>query len=208
MTHCQQPIKKELTSSKVENTRSRRKPAKRTLKTGRATSAARELSPRQEAFCREYVNGETAIQAYAAAYRCTDRRVARSAGSRLLTNDNVQRRLQSLRAGLDSDAVLQLLEKRRYLRRVVLTPIGEVDESSDLCQFFERQHVDQTNTGGAGEACVNPSIERVTIRMPDKLKAIELDARLAGELGHAIRLQLQDDGFLELVAGIRASVRW
>jgi len=59
---------------------------------------------------------------------------------------------------------MSLEERRLFLAAIVRTPIGRVDETSPLCQFFRR------TKGG------------LHITMPDKLRAIELDARLAGEL--------------------------
>lgn len=71
-----------------------------------------------------------------------------------------------MQAKSESAAVLSLSEKRTFLRCVVQTPIGAVDENSVLAQTLKRGE-----TGDVRE-----------IRMPDKLRALELDARLAGEL--------------------------
>lgn len=71
---------------------------------------------------------------------------------------------------LDTDAaILSLAEKRRYLATIVRTPVGDVTERSPLAQKVKRR-VDKD--GGSSEE----------IELPGKLRAIELDARLAGEL--------------------------
>ena len=59
---------------------------------------------------------------------------------------------------------MMLIQKREYLARVVMTPVAQVNEESDLCQRFKRT-------------------ARVYVKaMPDKLRAIELDSQLAGDL--------------------------
>jgi hypothetical protein len=77
----------------------------------------------------------------------------------------VRSRISELKAAADEGAVMSLREKRLFLAEIVRTPIGKVDESSPLCQGFRR-----TDTG-------------LTVTMPDKLQAIELDAKLAANSG-------------------------
>lgn len=69
-----------------------------------------------------------------------------------------------LQAQSASEAVMTLADKRKYLARVIRTPAGLVDETSDLCAKFKRV------PGGR------------SISMPDKIGAIALDSRLAGDL--------------------------
>lgn len=64
-----------------------------------------------------------------------------------------------------SGETLSKHEKRAFLARIVRTPIGDVSAASDLCQ-------EHTVTEGMTK-----------VKMPSKLQAIELDAKLAGELG-------------------------
>lgn len=76
--------------------------------------------------------------------------------------------LAELREEAKQLTVLTLAKKREFLARVVTTSLGSVDESSDLCQE------------SSSEETMHGSRRR--IKMPDKLRAIELDAKLAGEL--------------------------
>lgn len=64
-------------------------------------------------------------------------------------------------------------EKRSFLRSVVTTPIGGITEHSVLAQSFKRSS--RTSRDGA-------TVDDYELRMPDKLRALELDAKLAGEL--------------------------
>ena len=106
-------------------------------------------------------------------------------------------------------AVLTLAEKRQYLRRVVLTAIGDVDPSSDLCQSYKRREEggDRGRLKRGQEESGNeehePEAEVIEIKMPDKLRAIELDARLAGELNTELKLEA-GDGLAELLGLIRS----
>lgn len=70
--------------------------------------------------------------------------------------------------------VLSLAEKRTFLRSVVTTPIGQVDENSPLAQSVKRRAITTRN----GDTC-----HEAEIKTCDKLRALELDARLARELG-------------------------
>lgn len=73
-------------------------------------------------------------------------------------------------------AILTLKEKREYLASVVRTPVGKVDQNSALAQKVKRStRRDKDGT----------EFETEEIETPGKLRAIELDARLAGELDAA-----------------------
>lgn len=65
------------------------------------------------------------------------------------------------------DVVLTVVEKRMFLARVVRTPAGELTKDSDLCQEWSESSTD-----------VGSSMK---VKMPDKLKAIQIDNDLAGE---------------------------
>jgi len=120
-----------------------------------------------------------------------------------LTNVNVQKQINDLREAADHVAVLQLQEKRAYLGRVVRTAIADVDEHSTLCQSWSRRRV--VRKGAAPEAGADTEQWEVTeIRMPDKLKAIELDSRLSGELDGRSANPIASDGLAELLGMIRA----
>lgn len=118
---------------------------------------------RHEAFVQYVLVGQSASNAYAKIYGAKGR-AAEANGARLMRNDNIRQRLRWLQERASSDCVMTLIQKREYLARVVGTPIAEVDEKSDLCQRFMR----------TARSCSK--------EMPDKLRAIELDAQLAGHL--------------------------
>lgn len=107
-----------------------------------------------------------------AGYKPKSRRVAVACASRLLARDDVQRRIAELRHQAHLDGLLTLQEKRAYLYRVIMTPAGEVTEGDPLCASMRRS-VRRTKDG---------TVVTLAIQMPDKLRALELDTKLAGEL--------------------------
>lgn len=167
------------------------------------------LSARQEKFCQIYILGTTAVEAYRAVYG--EVKGADQSASRLLSNAKVSERVKALQQRAAHTATLTLAHKREFLYRVVTTPIGEVDEHSDLCQSYERNEMGGTRgklkRGQADEGNEEdePEYEVVKTKMPDKLRAIELDAKLAGELIDKHEHEHSaDDGLLELLGAIRA----
>jgi hypothetical protein len=106
--------------------------------------------------------GMTATEAYKAVYG--DVKGAEASASRLLSSAKVAARIAAIQQEARAGAVLTLKESLEYLRQVVVTPIGEVDEKSTLCQAAE-----YSDSGRK-------------IKMPCKLRAIELSATLQGLL--------------------------
>lgn len=122
---------------------------------------------RHERFAQAYAVNSNASEAWRKAGGKGDN--ANVLGSKWLAKVSIKARVEELRAKADTKAeastVLSILEKREFLARVLRTPIGEIDHKSDLCQ--ERTFIE-----GQEETSVK-------IKMPDKLKAIQLDNDLA-----------------------------
>ncbi len=174
-----------------------------------APKKERGLNSRQEIFCAEYAGGKTATEAYRLAYGNT--KTAEAASSRLLTVVKVAERIAALQQAAAATAVLSLAEKRQYLRRVVMTPLSNVDETSDLCQAAEYEVTGgirgKLRRGNADQGNEEEEPEKTTvkIKMPDKLRAIELDAKLAGELREQVdHKHGVDEGVADLLAAIRS----
>lgn len=149
-----------------------------------------KLNPRQRKFAELVATGIPAGRAYEQAgydSRGTD---ADANAARLIANDKVSRFVQSLRWEAETESkkatILTIQQKREFLARVVQTPIGTVDEDSDLCQAFK-----------LGESTRE-------IKMPDKLRAIELDSRLAGEFRDSVKIDASDE-IVSLLKSIRGA---
>ena len=185
----------------------KRRPPQRTAP--KAPAPTRALSARQEKFCALYASGKTATEAYRESYGNT--KTAEAASSRLLTNVKVRARVTALQQATALSAVLTLAEKRAFLRSVVLTPLGDIDERSILCQSAEyvtnggvRGKLRKGHASGGNEE-TEPETTTVKLKMCDKLRAIELDAKLAGELREQVVHKVSlDEELADLIASIRA----
>lgn len=124
------------------------------------------ISGPQAKFCEGIIAGLTATEAYKAAYPRSSAKAAESSASALLRNPKITEEIQRLRdlaTEKAGSAVLTLMEKRMFVARLVRAKVGELEHDSDLWNSIKR-----TDTG-------------IEYRLPDKLKAIELDNDLAGE---------------------------
>ncbi len=120
--------------------------------------ADRKLTERAREFTRRYFECGNGTRAYRESYgksKNLKESTCASEACKLLKNPKVQEYLKELNAKAEDDAVLDRRKRMIYLSRVVTTPPGEVDESSDLCQ--------EMVAGEFGTKC----------RMPDKLRAIQ-----------------------------------
>jgi hypothetical protein len=135
------------------------------------------LSPKVARFCHLVSLGLTQADAYMQAGFKSEGKMAAELACRLLKRPDVAKYYAALREAAFLANVLSLAEKRSYLADVARTPIGKVELDNKLASAA-RWH----------------NGELVEVRMPDKIKAIELDAKLAGELhdnGVAINVGLQ-----------------
>lgn len=115
---------------------------------------------RHEAFAVEWAKGASAAEALRVAGYADEPANAK----RMTQNDQIKARKEWIQRKAAKSAVLSIEEKREFLARVVRTPIGEVDETSDLCHSMEI-----SDSGGR------------KYKMPDKIAAIKADNDLAGE---------------------------
>lgn len=133
-------------------------------------------NPKHEAFAQALASGAPASRAYRlhVAFRCTSK-TADEKGSRLAALGKVRARVLELRALLaqkaDEHFVASKLEVLAFLTRVVWTPVGVVDEASELAQ--DVIHCGHSLADGT-------SLARRRIKMVSKLHAIDLMARIQG----------------------------
>jgi hypothetical protein len=131
----------------------------------------RPLNSRQKKFVENYVNKGLSIaeSVRLAGYAIKSGRVedASSYGCKLLRQDRVKDYVSKLREKAFSREALSYAEKRAFLARAVRTPVGELHEASDLAQ----------------EVTITESKEGTSrkVKAVDKLRALELDSKLAGD---------------------------
>jgi hypothetical protein len=143
-------------------------------------------NPRHEKFARYVAQGLSDSESYRKAFDCSIE-CAYSNAWLIRENEGVQARIKYLLTQSAQKLVLTLAEKRAFLRDAVLTSVGTVDESSPLAQSVETEELQSKD---------DIKIVRKKVKIVDKLKALELDAKLAGELdgperGVSIRLMLE-----------------
>lgn len=97
------------------------------------------LNPRQRRFAEAFVGGLSASRAYQAAGYKAEGHAAESAASKLLRRSDVAEFVLTLREEAHAASKMAREELVRYLSEVILTPIGEVDESSPLVQEMTTQ---------------------------------------------------------------------
>lgn len=142
------------------------------------------LSGPRRKFCEGIVSGLTATEAYRAAYPNTTPDNARKNAAKLSRRDDVKAEIAELRAKGDEkagSAVLTYAEKREFFAELVRARAGLLPHNSPLWQSIKYK--------GDG----------VEYRLPDKLKAIELDNDLAGDGKEAT----VNDELAELLGKIR-----
>lgn len=142
---------------------------------------------RHERFAQLVATGKSGASAYGEIYGRKGG-VAEACASRLLRNQKIMDRVAELQGEAAKGAVLTIEQMHDFLLRVVLTPIANVDETSDLCQSWEYSMSGgprgKLRRGNADSGNEEESEERTTVKVkvPDKLKAIELAAKLQGLL--------------------------
>jgi len=132
---------------------------------------SRPLNTRQKKFCDNYATRGMSIaeSVRRAGYNFKSQKSEDygSYGCKMLKQDRVASYVSKLREKSFSKDVLSMAEKRAYLARAVRTPVGEITEASDLAQEV---------TFSEGKEGSSRKVKAV-----DKLKAIELDSKIAGD---------------------------
>jgi len=108
-----------------------------------------------------------------------------SYGCKLLKQERISSYVSKLREKAFSREALSYAEKRAFLARAVRTPVGELHEASDLAQEV---------TITEGKEGTSRKVKAV-----DKLRALELDSKLAGDF-YADREPQANNPFLFIVS--------
>lgn len=156
-----------------------------------STLAARPpLNDRQKAFVAEYIRTKDAIKSYLKCYPGSSLSSAEGNAYRLRDDERVQSMIHDAGAQLLDGAHLTLAEMQSFLAHAVKTPAGQVGRDHILCNG-----VKHTEHG-------------TEVKVPDKLAAITLSARLGGFLKEqpAIVVQTSVDSLLSGLMGTGGQV--
>ncbi len=120
-------------------------------------------NPKHEKFAQLVAKGKSQAEAYAKVYG-GDIEGVRANASRLMTsNDNICQRVAEIQQGAASKVEWSLADRLKFLADIGRTAPGDIDSDSPLCQSYK-------NTADVNE-----------IKMPDKLRAVELYGKLSGD---------------------------
>jgi hypothetical protein len=145
------------------------------------------LNARQRKFAELVARGDMPVhKCYMECYACDSEKAARASSNRLISKAQVANYIRELQAKSETEAVMSLETKRRLLAEIVNTPAEAVTPSSRLCQAF----------------AVNTASGQVSVKMLDKMKALDMDNRLAGHYEDSIRID-GDSPLVNFIARIR-----
>lgn len=84
------------------------------------------LTPKQMAFCEEYIkNGKSGVDAYMAAYDSQSRRAATIEASRLLDNPEIEKYMEKLRKPIEKAVKRKMINEREYKKNLIQERINE-----------------------------------------------------------------------------------
>lgn len=144
-----------------------------------------KITPQQQEFVNKVASGDSATTAYVNIYNCK-KESASSAASRLLKKPSIKNELSRLKKAAEKNTLMGIQHKRALLTEMILSPAVGIDPKSPLVQNVKIKR--RTLPDGTVE-------EDITVTLPDKLKAIELDAKLSGQFfGHVSYARLKSEG--------------
>ncbi|QQL44837.1 hypothetical protein [Sulfuriroseicoccus oceanibius] len=159
---------------------------------------------KQSHWCRLVAAGHSDIAAYEIAYGASKVAATRNA-ARMRRIPHVLSHLEALNAQADSDAVMTLHERKKWLTRAILTPLAELGDDSDLVTEMTTE-------------TTNGETQRCRVKKVDPLRAMAELNRIDGAYAptqihqrteHAIGAldDEQAEVLRDYVEGIRAVVR-
>ena len=148
-----------------------------------------KITPQQQEFVNKVTSGDSATTAYVNVYNCK-KESASSAASRLLKKPSIKGELSRLKKAAEKNTLMDIQHKRALLTEMILSPAVGIDPKSPLVQNVKIKR--RTPPDGTIE-------EDITVTLPDKLKAIELDAKLSGQFfGHVSKAWLKSEGMFTI----------
>src|SRR5436190_1769691 len=155
-----------------------------------------KLTARHRKFVTKLLTGATAKDAYLHAYPGTTEKSARTNGAKLRNKPDIQAELKALREKADAlpgSDFLTYVETRKFFARVVRAQAALLPHDSDLWNVRQTIKTPETSPESdqvepsPSDTSPHPKTPRkksvetsLYLRFPDKLRALMLDAKLAG----------------------------
>lgn len=131
-----------------------------------------KMNVRQERFCQEYSKcGNATMSALEAGY---SERTARTIGSKLLTNVDIQNRIRELQEDIKTSNILDARQMQEVLTSIILQ---ESDEEVIVVE-------------GCGDGVSEAVTKKKKPSQSDRIKAIQLLARMQGALDNSATLNV------------------
>lgn len=172
----------------MKTTPKKKTAAPKTPKKAGKPAVKRALNIRQQRFAEFVVSGMSDVQAYIAAGYTKSQACAETNAWRLRDHEGVEALIARLRAPQTKAAVLTKEEKLAFLAQIIRTPIGQVGPDSPLCQEYSEDQIGGGNRGTlkrgnkpSGNEIIEAPIIRRKTKMADKLRAMDLHSKLAGD---------------------------
>ena len=148
-----------------------------------------KLNAKQKKFVNTVASGDFATDAYIEVYGC-QKGSAASAASRLMGQPNIIEELERLKVAAEKETFMDIDQKRAMLAEIIMTPPWNLDPKSPLAQSVKIKR--KTLPDGTVE-------EDITVRMPCKLRAMEMDTKLSGDLSRSG--QINDGDTWQIIKG-------
>lgn len=143
-------------------------------------------NPRHERFAQFVAKGMEQAQAYREAGFSSVGEAAKANASRLMKDEGVAARVAELKAETERECRISKRKLMDYLCDVLEVPAGEVQEDHKLCQAYKHTESERS------------------IKMPDKLRAAELLAKLCGWNEPEKVTHEAGDALLDLLSRVRS----
>ncbi|MFS0776247.1 terminase small subunit [Neobacillus sp. 3P2-tot-E-2] len=160
-----------------------------------------DLNDKQKMFCLYYIKYFNATKAYKKAYQCT-LQTADTNGPRLLGNARVKQEIERLRAErqqglfLDTKAILQKYIDIAFADITDFVEFGREEVTDDLGNPYEVNRVrfkESVDVDGTIVTEVKQGKDGVSVKLADKMKALEFLSKYTDLLSDNDRKRLQDE---------------
>ena len=133
-----------------------------------ARAKGQDLTPKEREFCRNLVTGMPVYRAFfTAGYKATTNKYASMKGSAIAARPNCAKYISELKEAEWLSNVMTIAEKRSLMAQIARAKPQDINEESSVASI--------SIDGDGNRSIQGPKVS-------DKLKAIELDARISGEL--------------------------
>lgn len=116
---------------------------------------------------------------------------------KLAETEEIKEIIRDIRKKAEDDSVMSLREKRQMLAQICRTPIGDLTKDSPLTKELKMKSI--PGRGDEGDQM------EVEVKGMDKLKAMELDSKLAGDFDKDDAANSESAVMAEFIARIRKS---